>query len=203
MLGDRSFHAGLMTGACGEKGTTTHKRSEDMRSALIGVLGAAALCGAAAADLTGNTVTAQWWYPDKGSSIESHNVVVGPGVELPFDVIVNDDKFDIDLTGDTVTFLFNSAANWTATGFNGWHFTDTNGTISEISGYVVDEVSDGIGNVGAILVGNTADQFWANFAGVTVAGNGDFVRLRLTFVPAPGAAGVLALAGLGVLRRRR
>jgi MYXO-CTERM domain-containing protein len=175
-----------------------------MKSRLFVALASAmGLAAAAHADLTGNTVTAQWRYPDFASSIESHDVVVGAGVELPFTLIVNDDKFDIDLSGDTVTFLFNSTSNWSQTSYNGWHFSDTNGTIPDITGYTVDEVSAGVGNVGAIITESGPNHFAANFAGVTVAGDGDFIRLRVSFVPAPGALAVLGLGGLAAIRRRR
>ncbi|MEE8153419.1 MAG: PEP-CTERM sorting domain-containing protein [Phycisphaerales bacterium] len=52
-------------------------------------------------------------------------------------------------------------------------------------------------------LGFDGDSVWGNFAGVTVGGDGDFIRLRVQFVPAPSAILVLGLAGLGLNRRRR
>lgn len=155
------------------------------------------------AQLTGHTLTADWWYPAQNQSIETHTIVVGPGVELPASSIVNDIKFDIDVGDNTVTFLFNATSNWSSTSFNGWRFADTNGTIPPIASYAVDSYSAGIGNVGVVQTFNTADSFYANFAGMTVVGAGDYITLRVNFVPTPGAAALLGLGGLAALRRRR
>jgi hypothetical protein len=163
---------------------------------------AVSLASSASAQLDGHTLTADWYFDSFGVSIETHDVIVGPGIELDPITIVNDDKFSIDIAGDTVTFLFNATSNWTEVSFNGWHFADTNGTIPEILGYTVDSFSGGIGNVGEVTTGNTGDAFWADFGGMTVAGDGDFITLRVTFVPAPAAALPLGLAALALRRRR-
>lgn len=173
------------------------------RTACIGIAAGLALASGARAQLEGQTVTADWLFPDEGTVIETHDVVVGPAIELRPEDIVNDDKFAIDLTTDTVTFLFNSGTTWSDVPANGWRFRDTNGTIPDITGYSVLSASNGIGNIGRIVTSVTNDSFFANFAGVTVAGPGDFITLKVTFIPAPGAWSALALAGLGVLRRRR
>ena len=151
----------------------------------------------------GQTVTAEWLFPDFGTVLESHDVVVGAGVELPFNVIINDDKFDIDIGDDFVLFLFNSSATWQNTAFNGWRFSDTFGTIPEIVGYKIDSVSDGIGGLDNSDLFFDADSVWGNFMGVTVAGPGDFIRLQVQFIPASGAFALLGLAGLMGTRRRR
>lgn len=156
-----------------------------------------------AAGWDSQTVKADWLYPDVNSVLESHNVVVGAGVELPASLIINDDKFDIDLGPDTVQFNFNATSNWTAVSFNGWRFSDLNGTIPDIVGYTIDAFSQGIGNVNGIVLSFDANHVKGNFAGMTVAGNGDFIRLKVEFVPAPGGLAVLGLAAIGTLRRRR
>ena len=133
------------------------------------------------ADLDGQTVTAEWVYPDFASVLESHDVLVGGDVELTSDDIVSDFKYAIDLSGDTVTFLFNTASTWTNVGINGWRFTDTNGTAPEITGYELVEASPGVGNFDQIVTGFVADSFWADFGGMTVANDGDYVVLQVQF----------------------
>jgi hypothetical protein len=130
--------------------------------------------------MTGETATAQWRYADFGSVIESHDVVVGAGVELPAGTIINDFKFDIDIGDDWVEFRFNATSNWSTTSFNGWHFSDTNGTIPTITNYYVESASAGI-NASGVVPGWSDDEFWCNFSGMTVAGGGEFIRLKVEF----------------------
>lgn len=131
------------------------------------------------AQLLGNDLRVEWWYPSFGAVLESHIVTVTDGIELPASTIINDSKFDIDIADNTVQFSFNNASNWTFTGFNGWYFSDVNGTIGDISGYTVDAVSGGVAGVSDADLAWDADSFWGNFAGVTVAGGGDFIRLAV------------------------
>lgn len=150
---------------------------------VLAALASLACASAANAQLMGNNVTAEWRYPDFNSSIESHVVMVSGGVELTPDIIQNDTKFEIDLGDDWVEFRFNSASNWTDTSFNGWYFADTDGTISDITGYSVDSFSGGIGGVGNIVTGFDANAFWADFGGLTVAGDGDWIRMKVDAGP--------------------
>ncbi|UCD74177.1 MAG: hypothetical protein JSV91_10345 [Phycisphaerales bacterium] len=155
----------------------------------------------ARAGFMGHTVTAEWLYPDFGAVLESHDVVVGDGVELTPADIIWDSKFSIDIGDDYVLFSFNATSNWTDTAFNGWRFTDTNGTVLDIVGYTIDEVSGGIANLYDSDLDYNTESAWANFGGVTVAGDGDYIRLKVHFIPAPAALSVLAVSGL--IRRRR
>lgn len=152
-----------------------------MRLILFTALGLILCAPAAFAQMNGQTVTADWYYPTFGASLESHTVLVGAGTELPNTAIFNDSKFDIDIGDDYVQLSFNALSNWTATSFNGWHFTDTNGTINAISNCVLDSWSAGMGNLGGVTTGFTADTFWMNMAGMTVAGPGDWIRFRVDF----------------------
>jgi hypothetical protein len=162
----------------------------------------ALFCAApAVAQLNGQTVTAEWRYPDFNSILESHNVVVGGGVELTPADILSDDKFSIDLGNDTVLFSFNAQSNWTAVAFNGWRFADTNGTIPKIIGYKIDSLSAGVTGLTDAALGFDDNAVWGNFAGVNVAGNGDFIQLKISFVPEPGTLALLALGVLGLRRR--
>jgi hypothetical protein len=79
----------------------------------------AALASTASAQLDGRPITADWYYPSFGSSIETHDLVVGPDIELRPEDITNDDSFSIDIGDDTITFLLHDASTWTETGFNG------------------------------------------------------------------------------------
>jgi len=170
------------------------------------VIGAAVLAGSsvgAAGQLIGHSVRAQWFFPDDSTQIESHTVVVSDEVELPPEKIFNDSKYSIDLGDDSVLFSFNAVAHWQAVDFNGWRFTDVFGTIPGVIDYQLHSWSAGVTHTDAIVVGHDADAFWANFAGVSVAGDGEWIRLAVTFVPAPGTVALAALASLPILRRRR
>lgn len=157
-----------------------------------------ATAGTAYADFSGQSVTAEWRYPGFGSVLESHVVVVGPGVELPADAIVNDFKFSIDVGGDHVQFDFNSTSHWLDEAFNGWYFSDTNGTVPDIVGYSIDSVSSGVSGLTNDALFFDANAVWGNFRGVQVAGAGDYIRLKVSFIPEPGST-VLAFLGLGSL----
>jgi hypothetical protein len=138
-------------------------------------------CVPASADLEGHTLTAQWIFPNFPDVLETHTILVGDGIELTADDIANDSKFAIDVTGTTVTFLFNAASNWTDVGFNGWRFIDADGTVEEIVGYELTATSPGIGNIQLITPDFNADAVWADFGGMTVVGDGDFVTLTVLF----------------------
>ena len=90
-----------------------------MRFVLAAALGLSLLCPTATAQLNGQTVTADWYYPSFGSSLETHVVTVGAGIELPATTIINDFKYDIDIGDDFVVLTFNALSNWTLVGFNG------------------------------------------------------------------------------------
>lgn len=173
-------------------------------SALLVATASVLLAGVATtqAGLEGHTVTADWLYPNFNSVLETHDVVVGAGVELPPSVIINDDKFSIDLSDAFIQFDFNATSNWTSTDFNGWRFSDTNGTIPEIIGYSIDAFSSGVSGLTNSDLGFDADSVWGNFAGITVAGSGDYIRLKVDFIPEPATLTLLAIGGLALCRRR-
>lgn len=175
-----------------------------IRHGLLAVGAVAAMAAGASAGLVGETITADWYFSTFGSSIEQHTFVVSAtDVELPADTIVNDSKFDIDLGDDYVMFLFNAGSTWQDVDFNGWHFEDTNGTIPDVIGYTVDSFSSGIGGLGGITLGHDADAFWADFSGMTVADGGDWIKLHVELVPAPGALALFGVAMPMFMRRRR
>jgi hypothetical protein len=143
------------------------------------------------AQLMGQTLDAEWHYPSFGGVLESHSVVVSAGVELPSTAILNDSKFAIDIGDDWIEFQFNAASSWSATTFNGWLFRDALGALPPFGGFAVDSYSAGVTGVGGISTGFNDDEVWANFAGMQVAGSGDWIRLKVT----PGGP-VLGVSGL-------
>ena len=152
-----------------------------LRTLLAKALFLSLLTAPVAGQMSGETVTAQWRYSDFGTVLESHDVVVGGGVELPAGSIFNDSKFDIDLGDDWIEFRFNATSNWSATAFNGWHFRDTNGTLPVITNYYVESACAGVTNLAGVSPGWNDDEFWCNFSGMSVAGGGEFVRLKVEF----------------------
>jgi len=150
-----------------------------------------AVSASAQAQMNGTTMDAEWIYPSFGSVLESHSVTVGPGIELPDTAIVNDTKFSIDIGDDYVEFQFNALSTWTNASFNGWLFRDAFNGMPPITGYTVDSFSAGIGGTGGIVTGFNSDEFWADFGGMTVAGPGDWIRLKVSF-----NAPVLAITNL-------
>lgn len=154
------------------------------------------------AGFVGQTVTAEWLFPDFTTVFDSHDVVVGPGIELPDNVIVNG-GFNIDIGDDYIQF--NSLIPvfiWTNMSFNGWRFSDTFGTIPEIIGFEIDSFTLGITGLEQADLDFDAESVWGNFAGVQ-SNVGGFIRLSVIFVPAPGSLVLLGLAGLMGTRRRR
>jgi hypothetical protein len=150
------------------------------------------------------SVTAEWYVPDTVTLLESHNVVVGPGVELPFGSIVNGGSLAIDLSDTQVEFDFNNLAIWSTATFNGWKFIDTPAT-PNIVGVSLGPMSGGVAGLTAGDLSFTANSVLANFSGVTVAGAGDFYTINVEFAPEPTSLlpWSVALAVLTTLAWRR
>ncbi len=138
-----------------------------------------ALSPTATAQMMGAAMDAEWIYPSFPSVLENHAVTVTTAVELPSNVIVNDSKYEVDIGDDWIEFRFNATSHWTASGFNGWRFRDSMGSIPAFSDYTVDSFSAGVTNVAGIVLGFNDDEVWANFGGVSFAGNGDWIRLKV------------------------
>lgn len=148
---------------------------------IFAALASSAVVSSASAQLMGQDLTADWRFPDFSSVLESHQITVSNSVELPANIIINDSKFDIDVGDNWVEFRFNATSNWSNTSFNGWYFADVNGQIPPIKSYTIDSFSSGVTGTSNIVVGNDADAFWADFGGVQVAGNGDWIRMAVQF----------------------
>lgn len=154
---------------------------------------------ASSAQMMGKPMTAEWHYGGLGVMLESHQIVVGNGVELTADDIIFDDKFSIDLTGDRVTFAFTAESIWTVNTFNGWYFADTNAVLPDIVGYSIWSFS-GVGTP-VVTTGWNNNAFWADFTDSHFYA-GDVITMEVIFVPAPSTA-LPGFVGLAALRRRR
>ena len=174
----------------------------------LGALAAVFICahGAVArAGWLGETVTVDWYVPDNVTVIETHNVVVGAGIELPIGSIVNGPILAIDLSDTEVQFSVSSLSIFSAVPVNGFKFSDTFNTIPDISGVSLGAMSGGVTGLTISDLSFDANSIFANLEGVTAAGPGDFWTLKVQFVPEPGSV-VLALSCLAVvplLRRRK
>ncbi len=152
----------------------------------------------------GDTVTVDWYVPDNATVIETHNVVVGAGVELPFGSLANGPIIAIDLSDTQLQFSASSLSIFTAVPVNGFKFSDTFNAIPDISGVSLGAMSGGVTGLTVSDLSFDANSVFVNLEGVTAAGAGDFWTLKVEFVPEPGSI-VLALSCLVIvplLRRR-
>lgn len=175
---------------------------------LVVIVVASCSAAIARAGWSGQTVTADWYVPDTVTIIESHNLLVGPSVELPFGSITNGGNLAIDLSDTQVRFDFNSLAIWSPATFNGWKFTDVPGMQPNIVGVSLGAMSPGITGLTNAALSFTADSVSGNFVGVQAAGAGDFYTIKLEFATPEPSSLVLAALGFGSLagwgwRRRR
>ena len=152
-------------------------------------------------------VTADWYVPDTFTVLESHNLVVGPGVELPFGSITNGANLAIDVSDAQITFEFNSLAIWSPATFNGWVFTDTPGMQPNIVGVSLGPMSPGITGLTPAALSFTPNSVSGNFVGVQAAGAGDFYTINIKFAAAPEPSGwllaMIGLLALGAARQQR
>ena len=171
-------------------------------------LATAFICADAAiaeAGWLGETVTVDWYVPDNVTVIETHNVVVGGGVEIPFGALINGPIIAIDLSDTQVQFSASSLSIFSAVPVNGFKFSDTFNTIPNISGVSLGAMSGGVTGLTISDLSFDANSVFVNLEGVTAAGAGDFWTLKVEFVPEPGSI-VLALSCLAIVpffRRRK
>ncbi|MEE8153418.1 MAG: hypothetical protein V3T53_00495 [Phycisphaerales bacterium] len=59
----------------------------------------------------GETVTAEWLFPDMNTVLETHDVLVGDGIELPAEDIIHAKVLDIDIGEDFILFSFSGGGD--------------------------------------------------------------------------------------------
>jgi len=155
----------------------------------------------------GQTVTAEWYVPDNVTVLESHNLLVAPGTELPFGSIANGPTVAIDVSDALVRFDFNAHAIWSPTLFNGWVFSHVPGAAPNIVGVSLGPMSPGVTGLTNAALSFTSNSVSANFSGVDVAAAGDFYTIKVQFgeTPEPSSLVLAALGGsaLCIVARRR
>ena len=157
-------------------------QNRTLQGILVGVV-ALTFCTTVNAQLMGHEVRADWRYPEFDTVLEWHIVTVSDGVELPADVIKNSTVVDIDIGDDWIELRFNDRSDWPETDFNGWYFSDINGTIPDITGYSILDYSSGVINIDKIVTGFNAHAFWADFGGVRTLGESDWIRMSVNLDP--------------------
>ena len=156
----------------------------------------------------GQEITAQWVYPEIGQIIETHDLIVGPAIELPADVIENDHKIQIDIGDDYVLFTFLEDGHWQNTSANGWEFIDKNGTVDKIIGFEIGMVTGDITGLDSEDLIFTDDSIFANFGASGPNDSVDYganstIRLDILFIPEPATLLLLGLGGLLIRKRHK
>lgn len=163
----------------------------------------------AAATLTGDTVTSQYYFPTGGNLLGTDTSIVGAGVEIACPGASGVcgigllGTYTVDFTSDTISFdqqLVGSNA-YTGAAFNGWVFSSLDFGTAITS---LDLFSYGIAGLDASRLSFTNDTITLNLQGLAVeANNGWRVRLNPVPVPASGVLLVVGLGGLALMRRRQ
>jgi VCBS repeat-containing protein len=129
----------------------------------------------------GKTVGEEYLFPSITTNHAGHqSAVVGNGVEFPGLYNAGHGWATIDLTANEIIVDFYGSASWTGASFNGFHLSDVDGTIANIT-----DVHIGSSN----MVGLTADRItfdadniWVNWNGLSF--NSDtLIKLDVTFAP--------------------
>lgn len=128
----------------------------------------------------GVAVLADWLYPDDATVLETHPLVVGPGVDLPDAEIQYGTGCDIFIHGPYIEFEFSSAITYDTTTFNGWRFADLDSRLPGIGGASLDFVSAGVIGLGPDDLTYTEDSVSLNLSGVETPASG-YIRIRVDF----------------------
>ncbi|MCO5103148.1 MAG: IPTL-CTERM sorting domain-containing protein [Burkholderiaceae bacterium] len=133
---------------------------------LLLVLTVALTSTMAAAQMTGQTVRAQHYYPDLSTTYSAAvDSVVGAGVEVT-GFPASDPWTNIDYSANSIRIAYTGAAGWSAATFNGVVFSDLNSTIPAITGVTLNPASNMVG-LDASRLTFTADTVsinWQNLA---------------------------------------
>jgi hypothetical protein len=194
-----------------EKGTMT-KQSHIRRNVLAGGLVAVFIGGTAMGDVFyRNEISGDLLLGDE--ELESFSTVANwDGSEYDWDfsgdLIMG--SADIDIRQVSVRFNFSleagASVNFSHDEFFGWVFTDVNDTMNDFGSVGVTgrgmDVDWGAIDAGVL----NADQFYVDLGSMNAddfISNGDYMRLTMSFVPAPAGALALLGVGLGLGGRRR
>jgi len=179
-----------------------------MKRLIVVLVMALSIASPIQAGLIGQEITAQWVYPSMSNVLETHDLIVGSAVELPPEIIQNDNDISIDIGDDYILFTSSHDGYWGDYRANGWRFVDKNGTIEEIVGYTIGTTTGAVTGLDFEDLVFTADSVFGNF-GLSGPNNdnviwdtGSTIRLDIAFVPEPATMSLLALGGMAVLRRR-
>lgn len=161
---------------------------------------------AISATLIGDTVVAEYYYPNQGTVFSSDSFVVGAGVEASCpgtsgicDTLI--EPYTLDFGANTIRFDQTGTNNaYQSTAFNGWVFTDL-------------DFGAGIGDVSLSFSGLpglsdsdltfTSDSITLNLANVGNVGDPNYWELTITEVPIPAAAWLFGSAVIGLVGMKR
>jgi len=172
----------------------------------------------AAAQLTGQTVRAQYYFPDLSTPVSTPvDSIVGAGIEVT-GFHADNPIMNIDYSANSILITYNVASSFSSVDFSGIVFSDLNVTIPAITGVTLNAATNMVG-LDASRISFTADTVSINFRGLS-ATDATVVQLDLSFAAAPGGTVapvptlsqwtlivlmllILAGAGVTVARRRR
>jgi len=170
----------------------------------------------------GNQVTLEGLFPDEGTvdfgpeiSFVDPKQVEFRGVPIPFDCSAaptqpacvtpnSNSQVQISLTNFTILFDFTAAAVGTifkSGDFNGFQFTDTDGTIPQIVNVTVDPWVSKNSDFENIEFSWTGDSIIVDFEDITVDPSTRY-KLNVEFVPEPRTAMLVALGLVGLAASR-
>jgi hypothetical protein len=173
----------------------------------LAAIAAALIPSVASAQLTGQSIGAQFLFPDLATVVQTRPpAVVGPGIEF---VLVSQAEADV---GDA-SLLFRGIPGtgpvaWLAGTFNGLRLYDVGGTLPDFLSVTLNAATN-LPGFDMTRVTWNADEVFVNVQGL-VQNPGEIVLLDFGFgpnvVPEPGTLGLVAtglIAAFGVARRRR